>query len=63
MRLRPAVAGDAEQLERHLPPAVLIVGEGQRKIAVNAALDLTSLGAHANGLRHRQGAVCRDVDG
>ncbi len=55
--LRLAVARDRQDVEVDLAVAAGSVTEAQRKIAVNAALDLIALGAHADRLGDGERAV------
>ena len=62
MRLRAAVAHDAEKPEAHFARTARGIAKRQWEIAVDAALDLGAFGPNADRLRNREGTVRRDAD-
>ena len=61
VRLGLAVAGDGEELEADLVHLAVGVLEGEREVAIDAALDLVALGADLDRLGDMQRAVCATV--
>ncbi len=57
VRLGVAVAGHVDELEADLVHHAPLVLEGEREVAVDAALDLVAFGDHADRLGHGERAV------
>ena len=61
--LRPAVAADVENAERHFAQGAAGVLKGERKVAIDTVPDLAAFRLNTNGLDHGKLAVLGDPHG